>query len=586
MNTSRYRIHLVADDPVETAAFRERLALMENGIAFDVEQSHGLAEALRKAQLELFDMMVVDLSLPDSTGLNTFIKFRDLAVSIPVLVLVDSDERSLALEAERKGAQDYLVKGSWSQEMLYRTIKHSIERGKLLVELRAACNSVRNSEQKFKAFFESTPDAVYIRDENLRFTEVNPAMADLFNKKLEEIIGSTGEELFGKRAGRQIEEWDDRVLKGESLEQEHTRSINGIPMTFLDIRVPLRNVEGKITGVCCISRDITERRTTASGPTDDGTQYQSAAMRRLMEQAERIAATDGTVLLLGASGTGKDYLARWIHDHSDRAGSPYFALNCAALSPELAESELFGHEPGAFTGARGGKRGMLELAEGGTLLLNEIGELPLPLQSKLLTFLDTRSFLRVGGVKSVTVDARLMAATHRNLEEEVASKRFLEPLFHRLNFFSLWLPALRERPEDLPQLVDALMGELGEKMHLSKIPVVDSRLIKGLAAHNWPGNVRELKNVLERALMLWDGGPLDLKLGADSPSADTWSRDLQFPSTWTLKEVTDEVTKQLCMQALRRTKGNKKEAARILGTSRDALYRYITRFHIEMDLLG
>ncbi len=160
--------------------------------------------------------------------------------------------------------------------------------------------------------------------------------------------------------------------------------------------------------------------------------YPSKAMRAALHEARLAAATDSIILLQGESGSGKDYLARWIHDHSRRAPGPYFAVNCAAISKELAESELFGHERGSFTGALGRKRGLLELAEGGTLLLNEIGELTLPLQSKLLTFLDTRSFLRVGGEKSITVNARLIAATNRSLDTEVAQGRFLSPLFYRI----------------------------------------------------------------------------------------------------------------------------------------------------------
>jgi two-component system response regulator AtoC len=527
----------------------------------------------------------VDLSLPDSKGLNTFIKVREAAQATPILAMVTDGDRPLAREAARKGAHDYLVKGSWSTEALDRILKQLIQRHKLLTELRHARDSAWEYEQKSKAVFYTTTDAVYTRDARLQFTDVNPAMAKLFDKKPEQLIGSTAEKLFGKKAGRQIDIWDSRVLKGESMEKEHTRPINGLPLTFMDSRVPLKDAEGNVTGVCCISRHMAERSSADSDVNGAEVPNQSDAMRSTMELAARIATTDGTVLLLGESGTGKDYLARWIHDHSERADSPYFSLNCAALSPELAESELFGHEPGAFTGARGRKRGMLELAEGGTLLLDEIGELPLSLQSKLLTFLDTRSFLRVGGMKAVTVNARLMAATHRSLEEEVLAKRFLEPLFHRLNVFSIWLHPLRERLEDLPQLVDTIMRDLGRKMRMSTIPVIDSRLVHGLAAHNWPGNVRELKNVLERSLMLWNDGPLNIKLGRDSLSRERWTRDLPFPSSWTLRKVLDEVTKQLCIQALRRTNGNKKEAARVLGASRDALYRYIRRFNIEMDLL-
>lgn len=586
MDATSYRILLVANDPDETVVFQDRVAELANGVSFEVAHTQRLDEALTKTRSETFHLIVLDLTLPDCEGLNTFIRMSDSAAAVPVVVMVDSQHKSLALEAARNGAQDYLVKGEWNREMLERTIKHSRERHRLLTELREARDAARECEQKFRTFFETTHDAVYMKDKNLLLTDVNPAMAALFNVDRGDLVGTKAERSFGRRVAKQIEGWDRRVLEGESIEQEHTRMVNGTPMTFLDLRVPLRNAGNEIIGVCCMSRNITERSRVGSNRVADDMDYPSETMAALMDQAVRIAATDGTVLLLGDSGTGKDYLARWIHDHSDRSNSPYFALNCAALSPELAESELFGHESGAFTGARGRKRGLLELAEGGTLLLNEVGELPLSLQSKLLTFLDTRSFLRVGGEQSITVDARLMAATHRDLAEEVANRRFLAPLYHRLNVFTLRLPPLRERIEDLPLLVDSLIRQLGSQMQLTKIPALDSRLLDGLAAHNWPGNIRELKNVLERALMLWNGGRLDLKLASESTASPQWTRDLPFPSAWTLKEVTNEVTKQMCMQALRRTKGNKKEAAELLGTSRDALYRYIRRFGIDADLLA
>lgn len=452
--------------------------------------------------------------------------------------------------------------------------------------LKAAEEKAEKTEERFRAIFEASPDIISLQDSNLRFTYVNPAMEELFGLPASKLVGAAPEELFDKQAAEQIRRWDVRVLNGETVQEQHTRSVNGDPRTFLDIRVPLRDGKGAIYGMCCISRDITDYRTTTPRKPLSVSEYPSKSMRSVQRQASKIAATDGTVLLLGESGSGKDYLARWIHDQSARSSGPYFAINCAALSSELAESELFGHESGAFTGARGRKKGMLELAEGGTLLLNEIGELPLPLQSKLLTFLDTMSFVRVGGERTVTVDARLMAATHRALVQEVSKGRFLEPLYYRLNVFAIDVPPLRERIEDLPLLVQQLMSRLAEKMNLSRMPVIDSPRLAGLAAYTWPGNVRELSNVIERALMLWDGGPLDLKLPSTSTTDDTWTRDLPFPSYWSLRDVTNEVTKAMCIEALRRTGGNKKDAAKVLGISRDALYRYIRRFCIDPEMLA
>ncbi len=183
-------------------------------------------------------------------------------------------------------------------------------------------------------------------------------------------------------------------------------------------------------------------------------------------------------MLLGESGSGKDYLARYIHNHSKRAGGPYFSVNCAAIAAQLAESELFGHEKGSFTGAQGRKRGLLELAEGGTLLLNEIGELSLPLQAKLLTFLDTKKFTRVGGEKEISVNARLIAATNRDLQKEVEAGRFRNDLFYRINVMTITVPPLRERREDLPILTREILSQLHAELRFAAPPSIDAAAIE------------------------------------------------------------------------------------------------------------
>jgi len=306
-------------------------------------------------------------------------------------------------------------------------------------------------------------------------------------------------------------------------------------------------------------------------------------MRGTLEKARFAAARDSIVLICGESGSGKDYVAQWIHGHSRRANGPFFAINCAALPQELAESELFGHEPGAFTGARARKRGLLELAEGGTILLNEIGELSLTLQSKLLTFLDTKSFVRVGGERSIHINARLLAATHRNLEEEVEAGRFLPALFYRLNVFSVHVPPLRERPEDLPLLCEQIMTPLASEMQLTELPVIDSSALNALSEYLWPGNVRELRNVLERALMLWDRGRFELSIPLLKTEPHEWSYTVDFPSDRSLDDVTDEMTASMCKEALRRCRGKRKAAARVLGISRNSLYRYMKRFGLALE---
>lgn len=473
---------------------------------------------------------------------------------------------------------DALLDSVVIDDPVWGTVSLSVIRN--ITEQKRAEEALRRSEERFRAVFEGATDCIFIKDRLLRYTHVNPAMARLFGLPVSGIIGRRAEELFGSEQAAHLLEADLRVLSGESVEQEHTLDINQVPMTFHEVRVPLRDAEGTIIGMCGISRNVSERRTSSRPYAVEPEKYPSEAMAGCLREARKAAATDSTVLLLGESGSGKDYVARWIHDRSKRATGPYLSLNCAAISKELAESELFGHEPGAFTGARGRKRGLLELAEGGTLLLNEIGELPLTLQSKLFTFLDTKSFMRVGGEKSIHVDARLIAATHRDLHVAVTEKRFLEPLFYRLNVFPIHVPPLRERLQDIPVLVEQLISRLAAELQLTDLPAVDEAALQDLAGYHWPGNVRELRNVLERSLMVSEGDALSLRLPSAVAARENCVYPLSLSPGRTLEDVTGEVTKALCLEALKRCQ-TRAAAARMLGISRDSLYRYLKKFDIR-----
>jgi PAS domain S-box-containing protein len=453
-----------------------------------------------------------------------------------------------------------------------------------ITERKRAQQALRLSEERFRALVEGAQDMIFMKDRHLKYTHVNPAMARMFGLDASEIIGRTDEDLYGGATGKHIKQVDLRVLQGESIEEEYTASIKGVQVTFNTVLTPLSDAEGTIIGVYGISRDVTDRKRLVPGRKPIVEAYPSPAMKAALHEAHLAAATDSIVLLQGESGSGKDYLARWIHDHSRRAPGPYFAVNCAAIVRDLAESELFGHERGSFTGAHSRKRGLLELAEGGTLLLNEIGELTLSLQSKLLTFLDTRSFLRVGGEKSITVNARIIAATNRSLETEVAEGRFLSPLLYRLNVFTITVPPLRDRIQDIPLLVEEILSRLAAELQVTSLPTIDSAAFIALSGYDWPGNVRELRNVLERSLMLSDGEKLDIALPAIHASNQSWSHVSSFPAhERTLHDVTDEVIKSLCMEALRRCGGNRRSAARTLGIARDSLYRHMKRFGINSE---
>ncbi len=288
----------------------------------------------------------------------------------------------------------------------------------------------------------------------------------------------------------------------------------------------------------------------------------SPKMQEIARIVGRVAATDATVLITGATGTGKEVVARALHAQSSRRDGPFVAVNCAALPETLLESELFGHERGAFTGADRRKLGRFEIADGGTLLLDEIGEIGQGVQAKLLRVLETKSFERVGGTTSVASNVRIVAATNRNLEGAVAEGRFREDLYYRLNVFPIPLPPLKERPED----IEALAKHFGLRTGLG----LSDEALDALRRYEWPGNIRELRNVLERAIILCDGqeiGAEHLMLRPVRASAST-SEGIPFGEDLDLERN----ERNLISEALRRAQGNKTHAAKLLGISRRALY--------------
>ena len=369
-----------------------------------------------------------------------------------------------------------------------------------ITERLRAEEALRSSEERFRALFEQAGECIFFKDTELRYSHVNPAVTRLFDMPASDFVGLRAEDIYGEKIGGQISERSHRALAGRTVEYEQLRPIRGSLLLFRDVWVPLKDNKGVVIGVCGISRYETERNALTAQSRCTVKDYPSKATRDTLKMALHAARSEGVILLQGESGSGKDHLARWIHDHSHRASGPFFAINCAALPKELAEAELFGYERGAFTGAEVRKKGQLELAEGGTILLNEIGELELSLQSKLLAFLDTSSFLRVGGEKSVWVDARLIAATHRDLDNEVEQGRFLKPLFYRLNIFPIDLPPLRERKEDIPVLVEELLAKLAQDMQLTRLPVVDGENVRHLSQYHWPGK-RERVEKCHRAVV-------------------------------------------------------------------------------------
>ena len=295
----------------------------------------------------------------------------------------------------------------------------------------------------------------------------------------------------------------------------------------------------------------------------------SRALRDTLERAARVLPhADATVLITGETGTGKELLARALHYGGPRAAAPFVELNCAAIPAPLLESELFGHERGAFTDATTAKPGLFEAADGGTLLLDEINRLAPELQSKLLRALEDKTTRRLGATTSRKVDVRIIAATNANLAEEVRAGRFREDLFYRLNVISLHLPALRERDDDVLLLADAFLKRFSAQYGLPE-PSLNADVQRALLTHAWPGNVRELRNAIERALLLSNPGSLDLGELAPAESTAASTGELPFPARL------DDIVRAAARAMLEATRGNRSEAARRLGISRSRLQRLI-----------
>ena len=467
------------------------------------------------------------------------------------------------------------------------TAKRRAELARMKAEL-----SLVESEERFRVALKDSPITVFNQDRELRYTWIyNP---QLYWQR--EVIGKTDEEIVGPKKVASLVDLKRRVLQsGVALREDVEIAHEGKNYAF-DITIePLFGADGSVIGITGASMDIARFREMADRlqaardklaqeksyleseiQTELGFEEivgQSPALREVLKKARVVAPTDSTVLLLGETGTGKELVARSVHALSSRHDKTFIKLNCAAVPSGLLESELFGHEKGAFTGAVSQKVGRIELADKGTLFLDEIGELPLELQPKLLRVLQDRDFERLGGVRTLHIDVRIISATNRDLRQDIADRKFREDLFYRLNVFPIELPPLRERRSDIPILVQRFVKKHATRMG-KHIEVVPEETMAVLQNWNWPGNIRELENMIERMVIMSKGREL-----AGPPL------ELDGP-----QEVTDddlsEMEREHIVRVLRETHGvlsGADGAARRLGMKRTTLQSMLKRFGIEVQ---
>ena len=307
---------------------------------------------------------------------------------------------------------------------------------------------------------------------------------------------------------------------------------------------------------------------------------ESKVIRGVMSQIMKVAPTNSTVLIFGESGTGKEMVATGIYKHSLRNAKPFIKLNCVAIPEGLFESELFGHEKGAFTGSTSTKPGKFEMANGGTIFLDEIGDMPFSVQAKILRVLQEREFDRVGGTKTIKVDIRIIAATNKDLAKMVQEGKFREDLLFRLNVISLNLPPLRERRGDIPLLIDHFLQKM------SKTSQISSMALQLFLSYSWPGNIRELQNVIERATVLSENGVIDTKNLPGKITGQILSKDiLLLPENASIDDKLREMDKMMTVEALHRAEGVQVKAAKLLGIKERSLWHRIKKYNIDVETL-
>jgi len=422
-----------------------------------------------------------------------------------------------------------------------------------------------------------------------------PVSGTVVRKVIEEKVGLLSADVTG----------DATLEDARSLLLTETRSLLAVPLTvfdrvlgliYLDTADPRARLDKDhlelMTAVAAVSAIALEnarhverledenRRLKAEINIQHNMVGESAPMRSIYRFVSRVAPTDSTVLITGESGTGKELVARAIHRNSSRSAKPFVAINCAALTETLLESELFGHEKGAFTGAVAQKRGKLEVADGGTVFLDEMGELAPALQAKLLRVLQEREFERVGGTRPVHIDVRVIAATNRNLTESVKAGAFRQDLYYRLNVVSVEMPALRQRREDIPLLAAYFTARASERSK-RHVRGVSPEARACLMNYDWPGNVRELENSIERAVVL---GASDFILPEDLPEAVLETEQPAGASIAQYHEAVAEAKKQVIMRAVEQAGGNYTEAAKLLGVHPNYLHRLIRNMNLRTSL--
>ncbi len=519
-------------------------------------ETHGLttlgvgsgADAIAAVQQHPDCLLLLDYFLSDMDGRQFLDKLNALGLVVPFVVMTGNGDEHIAVDMMKLGARDYIVKQVDFTDLLIPVVERVLAQLATEQRLTQAEQALRDSEVKYRVLMDDAPDAILLADEEGHIVEANRQAerllglprADIARLHLSTLHPETTFAVLSPRSADPPQNGrcsvsDTLVFKGDGSEisvdvtaslvtfggrkvsqvvlhdiTERKRAEEELRTAFAEIRLLKEQLEAE---------NVYLREEVKLSHVHGDIVGDSPAIKRTLALAEQVAPTDSTVLIYGETGTGKELLARSIHNLSPRNDRPLITVNCAAMPSTLIESELFGREKGAYTGALTRQAGRFEVADGSTLFLDEVSELSPEAQAKLLRVLQERKFERLGSSDTVTVDVRVIAATNSDLKQAVKAGRFREDLFYRLNVFPITVPPLRERREDIPALVWTFVREFSEKMG-KRIESIPKRTIEALCDHAWPGNVRGLRNTIERAMILSTDATLKVELAGTEPGSE------------------------------------------------------------------
>lgn len=570
VETMTPRVLIVEDEAVLRLTFTE--FLLEEGV--DVVAATNYDEAARELDRAPFDVVVTDIILEGKTGIDVLRMTHERFPNTVVIVITGEPNVETAAKSVRLGAFDYLAKPVTGRE-LKRVVRLALDHKGLVDERDRYATQIDGYRRELEAIFNSVNEAIVTVDGTLNIRQVNAATESILGLRIDRIYRSPADHIFSADLAPVLDALRTALVTQKPVTEFIVEA--NLPRVGAKVlrvsAVPLQDPADGHTGAILVARDVT-RVSRLEKELEDRQQHRnivgkSHRMREVFQLVENVAGTDSTVLIYGESGTGKELIAAAMHDGNPRAKGPFIKVNCAALSDDILESELFGHVKGAFTGAVRDRVGRFEAADGGTILLDEIGDISFRLQQRLLRVLQEREFERVGDTRPIKVDVRILAATNRDLAARVRSGEFREDLYYRLNVIRLELPPLREHKEDIPLLVDHFCRRYNIEFKKDNLGLAPETM-EIIMNYRWPGNVRELENCLERAFIVCHDPvilPKHLPPEILSDNGRGAKDEAGVPAR--------SNSKAQIIDVLRRTDWNMAKSARILGIARNTLYQRI-----------